>query len=106
MIARFPLMISADELEAFVFAVECADYRGRPMPNRLQARLVVAVLERAKAVLSFEPVCAVCGCTNAVACDVGCAWVAPNLCSRCFVPKHVAAPKRTTTAKATKGARR
>lgn len=30
-----------------------------------------------------EPACQVCGCTDAQACEGGCMWVTPTLCSRC-----------------------
>ena len=55
----------------------------------------VAVLERAMAegagfmrngLISIprEMCCRRCGCTDDRACPGGCAWVAPNLCSRCL----------------------
>jgi|GEM_PF-1161361 len=37
------------------------------------------ILERVDA----EPVCRVCGCTQDNACQGGCYWVAPDLCSAC-----------------------
>ncbi|MCL6599810.1 MAG: hypothetical protein K6T81_13905 [Alicyclobacillus macrosporangiidus] len=30
-----------------------------------------------------EPKCRVCGCTESRACEGGCYWVEPDLCSRC-----------------------
>lgn len=105
---RAVLLVSADELEALVFAVEAAGYRGRPMPTHAQGLHVMRVYARAKALLAFERVCAVCGCTDEMACPGGCTWVAPhvNLCSSCFRPKPVAPPKRTTAAKAQRKSRR
>lgn len=38
------------------------------------------LLERLRAVL---PWCRVCGCTDDIACDEGCSWVEPDLCSAC-----------------------
>lgn len=29
-------------------------------------------------------VCRVCGCTEAMACELGCVWVEEDLCSRCY----------------------
>ncbi len=96
---RFVLMVSPDELEAFVFAVDAAEYRGKPRPKRTQAEMLRRVLARARATMGFLPVCAVCGCTDEHACPGGCAWVAPNLCSACFHPdgagtRRPAKPKR------------
>lgn len=28
-------------------------------------------------------ICRVCGCNDTHACEGGCSWVAPNICSRC-----------------------
>jgi hypothetical protein len=83
---RFVLMVSPDELEAFVYAVEAAEYRGHPRPKRAQVAMIRKVVARARATMSFLPVCAVCGCTDEHACEGGCAWIAPNLCSKCFKP--------------------
>ena len=33
-------------------------------------------------------VCRVCGCTDLHACEGGCFWVAPDLCSVCFSEMH------------------
>jgi hypothetical protein len=30
-------------------------------------------------------VCRGCGCTDEVACEGGCIWVEPDLCSRCAI---------------------
>ncbi len=32
-----------------------------------------------------SPVCKICGCTDDHACEGGCFWIAPNLCSACAV---------------------
>lgn len=32
-------------------------------------------------------VCARCGCHDLLACDEGCEWIAPNLCSACTTPE-------------------
>lgn len=32
---------------------------------------------------SWEMTCRVCGCSDSRACEGGCVWAAPNLCSRC-----------------------
>jgi hypothetical protein len=32
--------------------------------------------------------CRGCGCTDANACDGGCFWVEPNVCSRCVTPEQ------------------
>jgi hypothetical protein len=105
---RAVLLVSTDELEALVFAVEAAGYRGRPMPTHAQGVHVMRVYARAKALLACERVCAACGCTDEVACEGGCQWVAPNvnLCSRCFRPNPVAPAKRAVPAKARKKGRR
>ena len=29
--------------------------------------------------------CKVCGCTDERACETGCEWVGPNLCSNCII---------------------
>lgn len=29
--------------------------------------------------------CSICGCTDHRACDGGCFWVLPNICSRCAI---------------------
>lgn len=31
----------------------------------------------------YEPACRVCGCTDLHACEGGCYWVEPDLCSQC-----------------------
>lgn len=36
--------------------------------------------------LLVDPFCRVCGCTDKCACDGGCYWVEPDLCSSC-VPR-------------------
>lgn len=35
--------------------------------------------------MSNERVCRKCGCTENRACPEGCFWVAPDLCSACFL---------------------
>jgi len=53
-----------------------------------------------------EPTCRKCGCTEDKACDGGCSWVEPDLCSACAekTPPPVAAPPAKRPRKA-KGAR-
>lgn len=34
----------------------------------------------------WEQVCERCGCTTLQACEDGCRWVAPGICSRCAKP--------------------
>ena len=35
-----------------------------------------------------EEACAKCGCTQTWACDGGCWWISPNLCSTCADSEH------------------
>lgn len=37
------------------------------------------------------PACRECGCTEHAACDDGCWWIEPDLCSTCADPAHVIA---------------
>jgi hypothetical protein len=37
-------------------------------------------------VRALVPICRVCGCTEDNACDEGCCWVEPDLCSACAMP--------------------
>lgn len=34
-------------------------------------------------ILTHAPACRVCGCTDERACEGGCSWVEPDLCSQC-----------------------
>jgi ParB family transcriptional regulator, chromosome partitioning protein len=43
--------------------------------------------------VTAEPACRVCGCTDAQACEGGCHWVEPDLCSAC-APKKTPARKK------------
>ena len=40
--------------------------------------------ERYYDVLLPEEFCQICGCTNSAACEGGCSWVGPHLCSSCI----------------------
>lgn len=44
-------------------------------------------IERLRAILG--PVCRVCGCTEYNACESGCCWVEPDLCSACVDEQSV-----------------
>jgi ParB/RepB/Spo0J family partition protein len=46
-----------------------------------------AKIKRGKAArraLAAVPTCGVCGCTDEYACEGGCTWIEPDLCSRCY----------------------
>lgn len=40
-------------------------------------------LEDAEDLVGDEPTCRVCGCSEFNACEGGCIWAEPDLCSRC-----------------------
>jgi hypothetical protein len=39
-------------------------------------------------VLTAAHACVICGCTDLRACDDGCAWIVPGLCSTCFLARN------------------
>jgi hypothetical protein len=54
----------------------------------------------------WEQVCERCGCATVEACEGGCHWVAPGICSRCAKPALPGLPPPTKPRAAAAGARR
>jgi hypothetical protein len=58
-----------------------------PSGEETEEELIEDSIERIQNLMESRR-CRVCGCTDERACEVGCEWVGPNLCSACEEKKR------------------